>query len=97
MCAGLHVPYMSVNMIASISIAACVFEPCKYPFMAISCQDNPGLQYVPARLKSVRLGAGIHGSFTAEYLGPRTEEEGKTSTYDIRQGVVDEQGQPKYS
>ncbi|CAL8462447.1 g1980 [Coccomyxa elongata] len=40
---------------------------------------------------------GIHGSFTSVYLGPRTEEEGKVSTYDIRLGVVDEQGQPKYS
>ncbi|KAK9906660.1 hypothetical protein WJX75_005713 [Coccomyxa subellipsoidea] len=40
---------------------------------------------------------GIHGSFTAEYLGPRSDEEGKAATYDISEGVVDEQGQPKYS
>jgi hypothetical protein len=45
----------------------------------------------------VSSGAGIHGSFTAEYLGPRSDEEGKAATYDISEGVVDEQGQPKYS
>ena len=41
--------------------------------------------------------AGIHGSFTGDYLGPKGEDDVASRTYDIRNGVADAQGLPKYS
>jgi hypothetical protein len=42
------------------------------------------------------LPAGLHGSFTSEYLGPAREESVRAQHYDIREGVS-RGGVPVYS